>query len=593
MKYLLSSILFVFAILAVSCEHNAEPIVTNVDEVGVKGDAPEYTSDYDKLMNEFAQVVGKAVRGNTNFRGLVKDEAVLQFDGDYDVLVKSIASKKIQPQDPQIRTRSGDEEITVGELLDLYATEDGKTRSGNSSIIEELQEEYPNVQIAVPVHAEEWDPETYTPVVVFLPSDYSDANTIVAPGYDAGGDFVWVDAKNEPDTPVIVVSISERVDEFGNLYVKNGGKFVLYPLGKVEGIDDTPVETPDAPTQLTGIQADSFISLMWSHTGTPAMYYVYRKEVGESTYQKIATIDEANNRSYADFNISASKYYYYYVTAVNRNSYTAVESIASNTIYIQAPTVPAPLSKFEALLSGKDVELRWNNDGDVNSNVKIEYKVPAYQSAYSTLVTQPGTVGNYIYSSDHKGTKIDYKATRINEMGASDEKYDFIYAPYRNSATKSPIYVKHIYFADWDIEGFLAGHPEFYLKVVGTDIAGKTVELQKEINFVFDKRSSLQTFSDMKVHEWSYFADRDWYSSITFYLEEYDASIGKLTFDASAKLNKKLSNMLEVGAGVSAQVEFQDKGEWCGAASIDYFDNPEMKIKFPNYGAEILISEKP
>ena len=117
-------------------------------------------------MGKFAKIVGKAVRGNAEFRKIIKDEALALFDGDYDILVKTVGTKTIQPSDPVILTRSGGTEITIKNLLDYYA-EEVDTRSGNSSIIEELQETYPNLQITVPVHAEEWNPEVYTPVIAF------------------------------------------------------------------------------------------------------------------------------------------------------------------------------------------------------------------------------------------------------------------------------------------------------------------------------------------------------------------------------------------------------------------------------------------
>ena len=55
------------------------------------------------------------------------------------------------------------------------------------------------------MHAEDWNPEEYVPVVAFLPEDYCDATVTEIPGYDAAGNFVWIDAINIPENPVIVV----------------------------------------------------------------------------------------------------------------------------------------------------------------------------------------------------------------------------------------------------------------------------------------------------------------------------------------------------------------------------------------------------
>lgn len=38
---------------------------------------------------------------------------------------------------------------------------------------------------------------------------------------------------------------------------------------------------------------------------------------------------------------------------------------------------------------------------------------------------------------------------------------------------------------------------------------------------------------------------------------------------------------------------FTKAGEKCGRTYTNYFDNPEIELLFPNYGAKIRLSEKP
>ena len=63
--------------------------------------------------------------------------------------------------------------ITVGELLDGYLVSGVQTKS-SGSFIADLQNQYPNMQISVPVHAEDWDVENYIPTVVFVPEEFSE-----------------------------------------------------------------------------------------------------------------------------------------------------------------------------------------------------------------------------------------------------------------------------------------------------------------------------------------------------------------------------------------------------------------------------------
>lgn len=84
-------------------------------------------------------------------------------------------------------------------MLEQYYPEQA-TRSSDKSIIEELTEQYPNLQISIPVHAEEWNPEEFTPKVCFIPSDYVDLKTETVPGYDADGNPIIIDAPSTNPT---------------------------------------------------------------------------------------------------------------------------------------------------------------------------------------------------------------------------------------------------------------------------------------------------------------------------------------------------------------------------------------------------------
>ncbi len=543
-----------------------------------------------------------AVRKNSPFRELLKTKADQQLDGDYDVLMKLIANTKVSVEDQEVVTRAGSSEMSVAELLDQYYPSD--TKASGASILEDLQNEYPLLQVSVPVHSEDWDPETFTPVVGFIPSDFCDSTATVIPGYDPEDNFVWIDAVNEPDEPVIIVGMSERYDENGVVSYNQDQRPILYPID-----DETyeqrllseprEVEAPNAPTNLTGTVANGGILLSWSITGNAFGYAVYRKGPADTAFCAIRNLTGVRNRTYTDYNVAPGYTYSYYVTAFSRDAYSIYESEPSNYVNVLAPNVPSALSSFEAILSGTSVELNWNNDGDHNSQVHIEYCVPELFSGYQPLMTFTGGANYYFHDNPYKGTMTRYRAYRENSNGTSDAKYDFIYAPYRNSAANSPVYIKQIAVSEAkEVESWVAGKPEFYLKVMGVSSSLKTVELQHQMDFQFNKRRYIsQEFTGRKAYDWRYFSEQDWYSSITFNLLEYDIPSWTFKFDASARYNYKAGkdkdSGLQLGLGASFEAEFSHHGDECGNASTNYFDPYETWIFFPNHGARILLSINP
>lgn len=546
-----------------------------------------------------------AVRKNSPFRELLKTKADQQLDGDYDVLMKLIANTKVSVEDQEVVTRAGSSEMSVAELLDQYYPSD--TKASGSSILEDLQNEYPLLQVSVPIHSEDWDPETFTPVVGFIPSDFCDSTATVIPGYDPEDNFVWIDAVNEPDEPVIIVGMSERYDENGEVINHQDNYPITYPLP--EGMSFSPtlpplpedIATPDPPFDLTGVVANGGIYLSWRYLGVVYGYTVYRKGPFDSDYTAYKSVTGGLNRSFTDLNVSSGYSYSYYVTAIARDEHTIAESEPSNYVLVQAPNVPNALSVFEAIPSGNDIELNWNNDGDNNSTVHIEYSVPELFSGYQPLMTFTGGANYYFHNNPNKGTITRYRAYRENNNGNSDAKYDFVIAPYRNTAAASPMYIKQIAVSEAkEVESWIAGKPEFYLKVMGVDSDHKTYQIQEQMEFKFNKRRYIsQVFNNRLALNWRCFSEKDWYSVISFYLLEYDVPSAELVLTASAKYNIKIpiaggkGGTLEPGVGAEAKVKFTYEGDKCGYAYTNFFDPHDTWVHFPNHGARILLSINP
>ena len=123
-------------------------------------------TEYDQRVESLALALNKALSSNTQLRGLIKEEVNLKFDGDYDVLVNSIASKPLS-----INTKGESSTVTVGDYISSFLP--NTKAEDSSSILEELQAQYPLLQIAIPVHAEDWDGNT-VPTIAYLPENYNE-----------------------------------------------------------------------------------------------------------------------------------------------------------------------------------------------------------------------------------------------------------------------------------------------------------------------------------------------------------------------------------------------------------------------------------
>ena len=322
--------------------------------IGERAEMPIFTTDYDKALNGLAIALHKAVKTNIEVRRLISDEVLLQFDGDYNTLFTTVSSMNVTSYDPAVATRTGSNNISMGDLLDLYFPDgDIKTRSGSESVMKYLQELYPLFQIAVPVGAEGWNPSEYTPTIVFVTEDYEDGVTTRVPGYNADGDFVWVDAINEPDRPVIVINTNERIDESGDILTR-----LLAPMDMEmnDGIDDgggvyNP-PPPSTPGGITALAQNGGITISWNYVSGATSYIVYRKGPNDSNFRQLATLVGAYNTVHVDklfTTDSVNEYHYYYVVAYNDNYFLA--SYPTMTVQAQAPTVPSIPGNFKVQMS--------------------------------------------------------------------------------------------------------------------------------------------------------------------------------------------------------------------------------------------------
>ena len=530
---------------------------------------------YNLDMKDFSLAVTSAIKDNKSFRNLIKEEALKMFDGDYDVLLSNIVNYSIEMAGSSVK--SAGESYCVRDLLQShFKSSSGQTENKSSgSVIDDLISKYPYLQISVPVNAENWVDDTYVPVVTFIPYEFDEAAITEVTGYTSDGNTIVLDAIVPPEDPVIVIGMNERIE------------IIDEPKG--------PVIPPD-PYNLIGVLTESGIRLLWEmpDTATSANtegYYVYRKVESETNFVKVSTIIGVNNRAYDDLNVVSERTYSYYVTAF----YGSEVSSPTNYITIKAPTLPKPVLSFDAIQHARSiVELRWQNDYSQYIQETRVYKyVVGVNPGYVLLKTFTSTQHDYFDTDITIGKKTIYKVVHVTPLGESNPKYDFIQAPYRDISQDSPLYIKQIKFTDWSIESWIMGKPEFYITVTNVDPVNKNpFKVQDQINCEFSKRSKMsQVFTGVKVLDWQ---PGYWYDMMTFTVVEYDRPLGKLTLKIGVGFNAKDTlklGFLQGTAGVEYEIEFQNKGNNCGSSYIDYFDNPESWLIFPNYGVQILVSE--
>ncbi len=522
-------------------------------------------AEYNDDVANLAQCLSLAMKYDNELGKVVRSESLNRFDGDVNVLFSDLSKKSIS-----ITTKSGNKEMRIDDYLSSFLTKTKTTEE--KSVIDKLQEEYPLLQVAIPVHHEEWDGTTPLKVA-YVPYPFDEKNTDAIPAITPEGEWVMLDANVEPDEPVIVLSQNERSSGFPPM---------VDTLIQVK-----PTLGPATPQNLKAVVANDYIELSWDKVSC-FTYWIYRKGPNDADFSKLGS---SNSEVYNDKAISANTVYFYYVVAVNLtiNNHKFIEHVSdpSNTVRIQAPSIPDPLSYFNVVCQGENIEFRWNDDGIPDSRVIINYKDAVTQSDYSLLHTSLSSSVNWSYESIIKGRRVVYQARREHNVGLSNPIYSFIYPPYRNTAESSQVRVKSISIKNLnDVEAWYSGAPEFYIKIfkANTDANGNisTAEVGGEYRLAFSERTNSQEF-DALVYSWLVDEQLGWSEAITIYMVEGDND-KDCEFQASAQIGIPDYAKLELSYTMSPRFDakFSTSGQNCGRGTIYYFENPKKTLNFSN-----------
>ena len=547
-------------------------------------DSHQELSERDAQVGQIALAITRASSANEQIRCLISRKALEQFDGDYDILFSHLKEQKVMVSDPALVTKAGGDELLFMDVVEEYLPAEAQTKAGEIPLLQKLMKEYPELQISVPVHAEEWNPATFTPPVVFnlLDKDVEKMPTI--PGYDAEGNPIEMDAVNAPDYPVIVVGYNERMGR-----ETNRGGMIDIPL------------PPEAPTNLNYTRTNTSIILTWNQPDDADGYKVYKKSQGATTFSLVATINDENDRSYEDCSIIASQTYLYYVTAfINyerpNGSVIQIESGGSSIVTVSAPGVLPPLSAFSVQPNGTNLEFRWNNDGYVTRTVKVDYCM-APQQQYNNFFSAVGIV-NKIMAPPVRGQRVSFMAYRQNSLGNSDALYDFIYPPYRNTFALSSVDVSCITYGI-NPESWFNGKPDFVLKAWKVSENGTSTLFQSRLELPTTSGTGVPyyyTGSNIKhIGDWG---DTNlntlWYATLALAMIEEDAGGATISLSFTPKIAVKVGDVLSIEesmVGSTIQFSLSNTDEDCGQAYFYYYENPSKSLLFPNYQVNLQMME--
>jgi hypothetical protein len=171
-----------------SCEKDLENVNATTNVRGklarISMESSHITESNNKI--EIAKILAKAIH-DENLRKFIKEESLKKFDGDYDVLFQLVKDKKI------------DNKTSIYSYLSSFA----KSPDEFKLIIENL----PLLAVYVPtfLSSNKWDTSVQIPIIAVRDKD----DRLIA--FNSEGESVELSPKEEPNIPILVVKISDKV----------------------------------------------------------------------------------------------------------------------------------------------------------------------------------------------------------------------------------------------------------------------------------------------------------------------------------------------------------------------------------------------
>lgn len=185
----------VLSIFLVSCKKSIEDIQLDTKQETVnifeksESNFARIRIQLDEAAKTFSQIIA-----NKEVRNIIKQKALLRFDGDYNILYSTLKSEKLQDGN------------TIENILNNLNPK-----------FSQIASSIPKFNISVPVECDNWNANEYLPSVAIQPFGLSERKLITIKSYTVYGQVEYLNAQKDPTVPVIVLGVSERVDEKENL----------------------------------------------------------------------------------------------------------------------------------------------------------------------------------------------------------------------------------------------------------------------------------------------------------------------------------------------------------------------------------------
>lgn len=299
----------------VSCEKENEKTL-NQAITSVKLQSPLNIKETNAIIDEYARIIRTSMN-DAEFRKILKEEVLKRFDGDYDVLVLNLHSKRINSIN-----------ITVGErLASIYNDfENKKFNMSGSDFINYVGTVIPNLQIAIPELCEKWDDLSEVLDVIPLPIDFCDTNSTIY-AYSEDLKLKPVPVHIKPTVPFAIVGISERINDKGVRIkdIESDEQIVPYVFPQIEMI--TGLSYPASLSVMQGYANE--LDLEWSDVEDESGYVIFRKHLS-GDYEQLAEVG-TNVNGYVDQNLIGGDKYSYYVCSKDAQGVLSAASPKKST----------------------------------------------------------------------------------------------------------------------------------------------------------------------------------------------------------------------------------------------------------------------
>lgn len=572
----------ILAITFVSCNKNEN----DIDETQAKTnpDALYAKTEYNLDMRDFAMAVNEAVNTNKSFRRLVKEEALKKFDGDYDILLSNVVEKQVSHNniDNGISTPNKVKaNFTVRDLLeDAYYTLNEKNKlqgvkakqlvksstsrqnvsAVQQTLIDELIEEYPELQISVPVHAEDLEDESYIPPVTFIPEEVDEKSTKYLPLIDSDG-IKSIEAQIEPDNAIIVIGMNERI-----------------PLPEIVSVPPPP------PTDLSATATSTGILLTWNKaTDANSLntlgYNIYRKASNSSSnvYNKIGNTVGLNNVSYPDMQITYGSAYSYYITAYNSDS----ESEPTVQIPAFAPAIQSPQHLMVATASAaKTLDIEWDAT-TIGESYEI-YRRKTGEIYFSKIADNYGLHNNFYTDTQLEGGSVySYKVRAKNSASAYSSWSSTMSMHASDRQLDSELKVSSVYFPNkGDVEPWYRGDPELLLVVTGS-IGANSSTIVCNSGMIQTSHVSNKKWYTLNLQVTPHWNPNSTGSVYVFEWSEMDGG-SKTTYTVSSSYEDKLDNNATVKSGSNITYESNEGNDKIGLLPVAWWESASTEYKCTN-----------